>query len=60
MYPKGRSEEDYDLVKIKGKHGMINLMVPKWESTQEETDKFYRIVAEVRVDEYRRKQKATE
>ena len=48
--PEGRSKDDYELVELKGKHGLINLMVPKWEATQEEIDNVYRTVADVMIN----------
>jgi len=49
--------EEYDVVEIQGKHGIILLHVPKKEPTQEEIDELYKTVAEVAVNIYNDKKK---
>lgn len=39
--------EDYYCHRFKGKHGMINLMIPKREPTEEEIINLHRGIAEV-------------
>lgn len=48
-------EDEYDVIKIKGKHGMIHLHVPKKEATQEEIDDVYRTVAEIAINNDKKK-----
>lgn len=45
--------EEYDVVEIQGKHGMILLHVPKREPTKEEVDELYKTVAEVAINIYK-------
>jgi len=49
--------EEYDVVEIQGKHGVILLHVPKREVTKEEVDELYKTVAEVAVNIYNDKKK---
>ncbi|GGN56252.1 hypothetical protein [Oceanobacillus indicireducens] len=55
---KGRTRDDYELVELKGKHGVINLMVPTEPPTQEEIDEAYKALAEVIIDNHKRKKKS--
>ncbi|RST60649.1 hypothetical protein D5F11_004670 [Siminovitchia terrae] len=50
--------EEYDIIQIQGKHGLVKLHVPKREPTQEEIDELYRTVAEVAIDIYFKEEKA--
>lgn len=45
--------EEYDIIEIQGKHGIIHLHVPKREATQEEKDELYKTVAEVAINIYK-------
>lgn len=49
--------EEYDVIEIQGKHGMIHLHVPKREATQEEIDEFYKTFAEVVINIYKKSSK---
>lgn len=49
--------EEYDVVEMQGKHGMIRLHIPKREATQEEIDELYDTVAEVAINIYKDKKK---
>ncbi len=42
--------EEYDIIEIQGKHGLIKLHVPKREPTQEEIEKLHRSFAEIAID----------
>lgn len=44
------SNEEYKCVRFKGKHGMINLMIPNREPTQDEIEELHRSIAEVIVN----------
>lgn len=39
--------EEYDVIEIKGKHGMINLHIPKKEPTKDEIKDVYEAVATI-------------
>lgn len=51
-------EEEYNIIEIPGKHGVINLHVPKREATQEEIDNVYKAVAEIAINNSRKKKPA--
>ncbi|MBO1003135.1 hypothetical protein [Pseudogracilibacillus auburnensis] len=50
-------EDEYEIVEIQGKHGMIHLHVPKKEPTQEEINELYDTVAKVALNIYKDKKK---
>lgn len=52
--------EEYDVVKIPGKHGIIHLHVPTKEPTQAETDELYKTVAEIALNIYKREKKTAD
>lgn len=52
--------EQYDVIEVQGKQGVIRLHVPKREATQEEIDTLYQTVAEVVLTIYQEHQKAAE
>lgn len=45
--------EEYDIIEIQGKHGIIRLHVPKREATKEEVEELYKSVAEIAVNIHR-------
>lgn len=49
--------EEYDVVEIQGKHGVILLHIPKREPTQEEIDELYKTIVEVSINIYNDKKK---
>ncbi|MCM3109979.1 hypothetical protein [Lederbergia lenta] len=49
-------EEDYDVIEIQGKHGLIELHVPKREASQEEIDELHKSMAEIALNIYKDKQ----
>lgn len=51
--------DGYDVIEIPSKHGVIHLYMPKCEASQAEIDAFYQTIAEVLLNSYKDKQKAT-
>jgi len=47
--------EEYDIIEIQGKHGMIHLHVPKRDATKREIDEVYRAVAEIAINSNKNK-----
>ncbi|GIN18892.1 hypothetical protein [Siminovitchia fordii] len=45
-----KNVEEYDIIEIQGKHGLIKLHVPKREPTQDEIEKLHRSFAEIAID----------
>ena len=45
--------EHYNFVRIQGKHGMINLGIPKREATKEEIEGIHRVIAEIIINNYK-------
>lgn len=43
---ENKTNEEYDVIEFKGKHGMIRLHVPKREATEQEIIDLHRGVAE--------------
>lgn len=52
--------EEYEVIEIPGKHGMIRLHVPKKEATQEDIDELYGTIARVALNNYKDKRKTAE
>lgn len=50
--------EEYDVVEIPGKHGIIHLHVPKKEPTQDDKEELYKAVAEVALNIHKREKTA--
>lgn len=52
-------EKEYDIIEIKGKHGMIHLHVPKREATQDEVRHLHDTVARALVNNSKNGDKPT-
>jgi hypothetical protein len=57
MTKKEMDDDQYRIIKIQGKHGEINLMVPENKPTQEQLYDLHKVVADIIVKAARVQQK---
>lgn len=50
-------QDEYRVINIAGKHGIINLIIPNKEPTQEEWEELHKVIAEVLINAEKEKMK---